>query len=218
MFTLDFKSLVTMFILALLIPLSSNAISRKVPKVKHIPQSARQIACGCGWTIYLDTGYELSGVLYLEDDITKERYELLRTIGERNADEAGHNATEISIKAKNTIAYGKEEIYDKKIATYEYGYIQVVEEAYVLERNLILVSGVVSARNNYNYIINLENYTAIHIPSYLWFEGSSIIDGKRFLEFINYGYRKNAGRIWLKTMFDINGNKIDEWEIGEPLW
>ena len=200
------KYLFISLVLALGMSFRADAVSDKMQEIKYIPEDAVQVANGYGWTVYQKVTertemYDAS-ILYLENDVTNKRYILLQTRGDKQ------NGTEISIKASNSFAYGKDEYREKSAATYEYGYIQAVEQVFILAPDKIMVSGVPDCRNDYHYVIDLTSYTAVHIPAYNSFQNrTSKINGKLYLEFsttdYSSGYRED-----ILVLYDLEGNRL----------
>ncbi len=204
-----FVALTLMFIL--FASTSFGAINSNIPIVNLIPSGAQKIACGSGWTVYSQMHQDSACTLYLENNRTGERYRLLRTKGE------GSGGTRINIKAKNSFAYGKNEYYKKNAATFEYGYIETIEEVFVLDSNWILVAGIPDSRNWYNYVISLRDYEAIHIPAYDVYIQTVMVGGKPCVEFLDYTYKEGYGRVGIRAIFDINGNRIKQRELHESV-
>lgn len=186
----------------------AQTISDKIPKYENaIPSEAIQVASGYGWRVYLEETEETDYCrikicrLFLENAKTGDRYLFLETKGDKQV------GTEINIKARNMLAYGQNVSGYKKKASYEYGYLEAVSEVFVLSPTKILVQGVPDARNYYAYIIDLENYTAVHIDAYSGFVRIVNYYGDPLLEFETYIYNRN-GRQEVNVLFDIQGKKV----------
>ena len=188
-----------------LFSLPLQAISSKIPRVQTIPSKAKLVATGSGWSVYLiETEYTdlyTASVLYLKNKESNLCYRLLETKGKTQ------KGTHISIKARLKQAYGHIDAGYKEEASYEYGYIECVEEVYVLSSDKILVSGVPDARNYYNYVIDLNNYTAIHYSAFGPFIRIDNFGGVNYLEFSDVEYT-SEGRIDVNAWYDFEGNFI----------
>lgn len=205
------KFLPLVIVLVLFTSISSWAINADIPRINSIPVGAQRIACGCGWTVYSQKNNDSSSILYLEDNQTDIRYELLRTKGKGNA------ATRINIKAKNSYAYGTDVYRQKSTATYEYGYILTVDEVFMLSHNKILLSGALNSQITFNYVLDLDKYSAVHIPAYENFIQMVAKNGKRYLEFNTYEYSDSERNSFVKyrALFNIEGQFISRRRRGE---
>lgn len=202
-----FAYLIISLIALIAFPVQVYAISDKIPTLKgyFIPSNAELVAQGYDWAVYKEetemTEFYIACKLYLENTTTKERYKLLETKG---YDQQG---TLIPIKARNRLAYGNNEVYTKTTASYEYGYIEAIDEVFVLAGNKILLSGVPDARNYYNYVVDLDTYTAVHIEAYYEYVQTIKYNGSKYLEFLTSEYGA-SGYHDIKVWYDIDGNYV----------
>lgn len=201
-----FKYALISLLLIAINSLQAWAISDKIPRMEvyQLPSNAQLIAKGYGWDVFKEPTESYSACkLYLMRSATSEKnqcYLLLETKGGRQT------GTSLLINARNKAAYNKNEYGSKDNANYEYGYIEAVDEVFVLDKNYILISGVPDGRNVYNYVLNLENYSAVHIEAYGDYVRTAA-SNKRYLEFFTSDYANN-GRQEVKVWYDINGRYV----------
>ena len=174
-----------------------------------MPANAKQIAHGKGWIVYKEDTEEtfcyIASRIYLIDSQTQEIYFLIETKGDMQI------GTKLPIKAQNWIAYNNDDDIErlyKEEASYEDGYIRAIEEVNVLSHDKLLITGDPDCRNLYHYIINLEPFSAIHIPHY---SGCNIVEkeGKKFLEcsWAEYDSSNETRKIY-KQLYDLDGNEV----------
>lgn len=190
----------------LMFPAMSMAISPEISRFyPPLPNNAKQIAKGYGWVVYQEkteqTDLFTACRLYLKNSKTGDMYILLETKGDRQ------KGTKLRIKARNKLAYGLNDTGYKKQASCEGGYIEAVDEVFVVSPSKIIVSGVPDARNFYNYIIDLDTYTVTHIEAYLDYIQTVKSNGRRYLEFFSTEYTAN-GREEIRIWFDYEGNRV----------
>ena len=210
----QYRHIVFVLLVLVVSSLQSYAISDKIPVIKSyfIPRGAEIVATGYGWIVYKEdtetTDFFTACKLYLENRSTGERYKLLETKGDYQ------EGTRLPIKARNKLAYGNNEVETKPNASYEYGYIEAVDEVFVLAGNKILLSGIPDARNYYNYVIDLDTYSAVHIPAYdEYVRTVEPRDNVKYLEFLTPEYT-SSGRTTVRVWYDIQGNLIKN--LGAP--
>lgn len=187
-------------------PMAMHAISNKIQRYEYyLPIEAEPIAKGYGWSVEREVTEETELYdacrLYLINNETREQYVLLETKGETIS------GTKIAIKARNKLAYGMNETGMIEHPDYAYGYIEAVDEVFILSPRLILVSGVPDGRNVYNYLIDLDSYSAVHMPAYGPYIQLVKYNDKKYLEFYTSEYT-DRGRREIKGWYDAQGNLI----------
>ena len=172
---------------------------------ENIPEKAEAIQGDLDWTVYQEltetTECYTACRLFLENDISHDKYLLLDTRGEKQ------QGTKIPIKARNKLAYGCDEVDYKDSVTYEDGYIQAVEYVIILTPTKILLEGSPDCRNMYSYILDLETYTAIHVEAYSGFSGMAFRDGADYLDFFSPDYSAGYRQEYIEQ-YDLFGNLI----------
>lgn len=172
--------------------------------------TAKKIASGYGLNVYMEVTdhtdcYDVCK-LYIENSETHAKHLLLETKG---GEQAG---TKLSIKACNKAAYGMNEYGSKEESGYEDGYIEAIEDVYVLSPSKILVRGIPDCRNYYYYIIDIENISAVHIDEYNGYNGIVEKEGNKYLEFTSADYSSGKTKAF-KSTYDLSGNLVTKEDV-----
>lgn len=196
------KHLILPLILIFAVQTPSYSISDKIQRVYNLPIQADKCA-ECGeWAVYKydteETELYTACKLYLQNRNNNTYYFLLETKGEHQ------KGTPISILSRYKLAYGKDDVGTKPEASYEIGYIRAVDEVFVLSDDKILISGVPDSRNYYNYVIDLNEFTATHIGAFSKYIQTVKYNNFKFLEFESYTYTDD-GLEFTKEWYTVNG-------------
>lgn len=176
----------------------------------EISNNAMLFTSGYGLNVYMEiTGdtdcYDVCK-LYIENSETHDIHLLLETKG------ANQPGTKLPIKARNKAAYGMNEYGIKEEAGYEDGYIESVEDVFVLSPSKILVRGIPDCRNYYYYIIDIENLSAVHIEEYNGYKGVVEKDGNKYLEFTSSDDSSGQTKV-IQTTYDLSGYLVTKEDI-----
>lgn len=172
--------------------------------------NAKKIASGYGLDVYMEITdhtdcYDVCK-LYIENSETHAKQLLLETKGGKQL------GTKLSIKARNKAAYGMNEYGCKEEAGYEDGYIEAIEDVFILSPSKILVRGIPDCHNYYYYIIDVENLSAVHIDEYSGYKGMVEKEGNKYMEFTSADYSSGKNKV-LKSTYDLSGHLVNREDV-----